>query len=137
MGWVGDEPAIREWFAEALRLLRRAVRRPLLTLAVALLAAAVLFGLQLRRPPVFGARAELLLRENALSSDRTLLSRADLRSFVENVAFSSSRLQEVMDRHGLFRAAGARSPVLALAEMRKSIEVEILQDYFAEDRLER
>ena len=137
MGWVGDEPAIREWFAEALRLLRRAVRRPLLTLAIALLAAAVLFGLQLRRPPVFHARAELLLRENALSSDRTLVSRADLRSFVENVALSSSRLQEMMDRHGLFRAEGARSPVLALAEMRKSIEVEILQDYFAEDRLER
>lgn len=137
MGWVGDEPAGRESVAEALRLLRRAGRRPLLTLALSLLAAAVLFGLQLRRPPVFAARAELLLRENTLSSDRTILSREDLRSFVQNVAFSSSHLQEVMDRHGLFRAEAARSSVLALAEMRKSVEVEILQDYFAEDRLER
>ena len=137
MGWVADEPAARESVAEVVRLLRRAGRRPLVTFAVALLTAAVLFGLQMRRPPVFGARAELLLRENALSSDRTMLSRADLRSLVENVAFSSSRLQEVMDRHGLFTAESARSPVLALAEMRKSTEVEILQDYFAEDRLER
>jgi hypothetical protein len=119
------------------RLLRRAGRRPLLTTAVALLAAALLFALQLRRPPVFSARAELLLRENALSSDRTRLSRADLRSFVENVAFSSSRLQEVMERHGLFRSEAARSSVLALAEMRMSVEVDVLQDYFAEDRLER
>jgi hypothetical protein len=137
MGWIGDEPAGRESIAEVERLLRRAVRRPLLTLAFALLAAALLFAWQLRRPPVFSARAELLLRENALSSDRTILSRADLRSFVENVAFSSSRLQEVMDRHGLFRSEAARSPVLAMAEMRRSVEVDILQDYFAEDRLER
>jgi len=76
------------------------------------------------------------VRENALSTDRALLSRDDLRSFVENVVLTSSRLIEVMDRHGLFRAAAARSRVLALAEMRESIGVEILQDYFAEDRLE-
>jgi hypothetical protein len=137
MGWVEDEPAGREWVAEGLRLLRRAGRRPLMTLAVALWAAALLFALQLRRPPAFAARAELLLQENALSSNRTRISRADLRSLVENVALTSTRLMEVMDRHGLFPAELARSPVLALAEMRKSIDVEILQDYFAEDRLER
>ena len=137
MGWIGDEPAGRESVGELLRLLRRAGRCPLLTLAMALLAAALVFALQLRRPPVFVARAELLVRENALSTDRTRLSRADLRSFVENVAFTSSQLQEVMDRHGLFRAEAARSSVLALAEMRKSLEVDILQDYLGEDRLER
>ena len=136
MGWIGDEPAGRESVGELLRLLRRAGRCPLLTLAMALLAAALVFAVQLRRPPVFVARAELLVRENALSTDRALLSRDDLRSFVENVVLTSSRLIEVMDRHGLFRAAAARSRVLALAEMRESIGVEILQDYFAEDRLE-
>ena len=137
MGWVGDEPAGRESVAEGLRLLRRAGRRPLMTLAVALPAAALLFALQLRGPPAFAARAELLLRENALSSNRTRISRADLRSLVENVALTSTRLMEVMDRHGLFPAALAQSPVLAVAEMRKSIAVDILQDYFAEDRLQR
>jgi hypothetical protein len=137
MGWVGDEPAGHEWVMETRRLVRRAGRSPLVTLALALLAGAALFGLQLRRPPVFAARAELLLRESALSTDRTRVSRADLRSFVENVAFTSSGLQEVMDQHGLFRREAARSPVLALEEMRKSIEVDILQNYLAEDRLER
>ena len=137
MGWVEDEPAGREWVAEGLRLLRRAGRRPLLTLAWALLAAALLLALQLRRPPAFVARAELLLRENALSTDRNRISRADLRSFVENVALTSTSLMDVMDRHGLFLAETANSPVLALAEMRKSIDVDIAQDYFAEDRLER
>lgn len=137
MGWEGDEPAGHEWIVETLRLVRRAGRRPLVTSASALLAAAALFGLQLRQPPVFAARAELLLRESALSTDRARVSRADLRGFVENVAFTSSGLQEVMDKHGLFRRAAARSPVLALEEMRKSIEVDILQNYLAEDRLER
>jgi hypothetical protein len=137
MGWVEDEPAGREWVAEGLRLLRRAGRRPLLTLAWALLAAALLLALQLRRPPAFVARAELVLRENALSTDRNRISRADLRSFVENVALTSTSLMDVMDRHGLFLAETANSPVLALAEMRKSIDVDIAQDYFAEDRLER
>jgi hypothetical protein len=137
MGWVGDEPSGREGVAQGTRLLRRALRRPLLTLAVALLAATALFALQLRRPRVFAARAELLLRENSLSTDRTRLSRADLRSFVETVALTSSRLMDLMEQHGLFRPEAARSPVLALAEMRKSIEVDIVQDYFAEDRLER
>ena len=138
MGWVGDEPAGRESVAEGLRLVRRAAsRRPLLTLAVGLLAAAVLFAAQLRGPPAFTARAELLLRESALSSNRARISRADLRSLVENVALTSTRLMEVMDRHGLFPAELARSPVLAVAEMRKSIAVDILQNYFAEDRLER
>jgi hypothetical protein len=78
----------------------------------------------------------LLLRESALSTDRTRVSRADLRSFVENVALTSSNLQEVMDQHGLFRREAARSEVLALEEMRKSVDVDILQDYLAEDRLE-
>jgi hypothetical protein len=137
MGWMGDEPAGREWAVETLHLLRRACRRPLLTLALALLAASLLFALQLRRPPAFSARAELLLRENSLLTDRSRVSRADLRSFVENVALTSSSLMEVMDRHGLFPAETARSPVLALAEMRKSIEVDVAQDYFAEARLER
>jgi hypothetical protein len=137
MGWVEDEPTGREWVAEGLRLLRRAGRRPALTLAFALLAAALLFAGQLRRPQVFAARAELLVRENSLSTDRTRLSRADLRSFVENVALTSSRLTELMARHGLFRSEAARSPVLALAEMRRRIDIDIVQDYFAEDRLER
>jgi len=117
--------------------LRRAARRPALTLAWALLAAAILFAWQLRRPPVFAVRAELLMRENTLSSDRQTFSRTDLRSFVEEVAFTSSHLEEVMARYRLFRTAANLSPVLALTEMRKSIEVEILQDYFAEYRLER
>jgi hypothetical protein len=137
MDWVGDEPAGREWAFEAFRLVRRAGRRPLLTLALALLAVALLFALQLRRPPAFAARAELLLRENSLSTDRTRLSRADLRSYVENIAFTSSQLMDLMDRHGLFSAQIAQSPVLGLAEMRRSIEVDVMQDYFAEDRLER
>jgi hypothetical protein len=136
MGWVGDEPAGHEWVLETLRLVRRAGRRPLLTFALALLAGAVLFGLELRRPPIFSARAELILRESALSRDRTVFSRADLRSFVEDVAFTSSALQDVMDRHALFRAEAARSLVLAQSEMRKSIQVDILQDYLAEDRQE-
>jgi hypothetical protein len=106
-------------------------------LAFALLAGALLFALQLRRPQAFVARAELLLRENSLSTDRTRLSRADLRGFVENVALTSSRLMAVMDKHGLFRSQAAKGPVLALAEMRKSIDIDIVQDYFAEDRLER
>jgi hypothetical protein len=121
---------------EIVRLLRRSLRRPALTLALALLVAASLLGLQLRRPPRFAVRAELLMRENALSPDRQSLSRADMRSFVENVAFTSGRMQEIIDRHGLYRQAVARNPVLALQEMRKDIEVEILQDYFAEYRLE-
>ncbi|HEX7598495.1 MAG TPA: hypothetical protein VF518_09785 [Polyangia bacterium] len=137
MSWVSDEPGGREWVGEVFRLVRRAGRRPLLTLAVALLASAILLGLQMRRPPMFSARAELLMRENALASARQKLSRDDLRSFVENVAFTSAHLGEIMDRHGLFVAETKRSPVLALAEMRKRIEVEILQDYFAEYRLER
>jgi DNA repair exonuclease SbcCD ATPase subunit len=109
----------------------------LLTLAVALLASAILLGLQMRRPPTFAARAELLIRENALAAARAKLSREDLRSFVENVAFTSAHLQEIMDRHGLLMAENKRSPVLAQAEMRSRIVVEILQDYFAEYRLER
>jgi hypothetical protein len=137
MSWIGDEPGGREWVGEVWRLLRRAGRRPLLTLAFALLATALLLALQLRRPPTFAARAELLMRENALATSRQRVSRADLRSFIENVAFTSARLQEVMDLHGLFVGEAKRSPVLALTEMRKSIEVEILQDYFAEYRLER
>ena len=134
---MSDEPGGREWVGEVLRVLRRAGRRPLLTLAVALLASAILLGLQLRRPPTFSARAELLMRENALASARQKLSRDDLRSFVENVAFTSAHLGEIMDRHGLFVTEAKRSPVLGLAEMRKKIEVEILQDYFADYRLER
>ncbi len=121
---------------ESARLVRRSLRRPALTLAVALLMASMLLGWQLRRPPRFAMRAELVLRENALSSDRQSSSRAHMRSFIENAAFTSGRLLRIIDRHGLYRREVARSPVLALQEMRRDIEIEILQDYFAEYRLE-
>jgi hypothetical protein len=121
---------------EIRRLLVRSLRRPVLTLAIASLLTAAFLGWQIRRPPRFPVHAELLIRENALSSDRQSLSRADMRSFVENVAFTSAHLQRIIDRHHLYRQAVVRSPVLALLEMRKDIEVEILQDYFAEYRLD-
>jgi hypothetical protein len=105
-------------------------------MAIAALLTAGFLGWQLRRPPRFPVHAELLIRENALSSDRQSLSRADMRSFVENVAFTSAHLEQIIDRHHLYRQAVARSSVLALLEMRKDIEVEILQDYFAEYRLD-
>lgn len=136
MLWWQKEPGARVCASEIARLLRRASRRPALTLAFALLMASALLGWQLRRPPRLAVRADLLVRENALSSERQSLSRADLRSFVENAAFTSGRLQRIIDRHGLYRQALARSPVLALQQMRKDIEVEVMQDTFAEYRLE-
>lgn len=136
MLWWQEEPGARVCVSEIARLLRRSLRRPALTLSFALLMASALLGWQLRRPPRLAVRAELLVRENALSSERQSLSRADLRSFVENAAFTSGHLQRIIDRHGLYRRALTRSPVLALQQMRKDIEVEVLQDTFAEYRPE-
>lgn len=136
MVWWQKEPGASVCASEIARLLRRSSRRPALTLAFALLMASALLAWQLRRPPRLAVRAELLVRENALSSERQSLSRADLRSFVENAAFTSGHLQRVIDRHGLYRQALTRSPVLALQQMRKDIEVEVMQDTFAEYRLE-
>lgn len=136
MSWWHEEPGARACAMEIARLMRRSLRRPALTLAFALLMATVLLGWQLRRPPRFAVRAELFMRENALSSEKRSLSRADMRSFIENAAFTSNHLQKIIERHALYRTAVARSLVLALLEMRKDIEVEILQDTFAEYRLE-
>jgi len=120
--WVGgDEPAVASQSPRDWRLVRRAGRHPLLTLAVAPWRAALLFALQLHRPPAFAARAELLLRENAC---RRIEPGSRARICAAWLRMSPSlrpRLMDVMDRHGLFPADLARSPVLAVAEMRKSI----------------
>ncbi len=134
MDWLTTEPGAREELNEWTRLARRATRRPVVTLLLAILLGALILYIELRRPPLQAIRAEVLITESSMTFERRTISRGDLRAFVEGVALSSQRLLPIMKRYGLLVDEMNRGPSLALAEMRKAIEVEIFQDYFAEDR---
>lgn len=134
MDWLAHEPDAREQLREWARLARRAAHRPAMSLALALLLGALILHLELRRPSLAAMRAELLVTESSMTFDRRRVSRGDLRAFVEGVALSSRGLVPIMKRYGMWLDELERGPSLAMAEMRKAIEVEIFNDYFAEDR---
>jgi hypothetical protein len=131
MDWLANEPGAREQLHEWTRLARRAAHRPALSVALALLMGALILHLELRRPPLVAVRAELLVTESDMAFDRRRVSRGDLRAFIEGVALSSRDLVPIMKRYGLWLDELERGPSLAVAEMRKAIEVEIFNDYFA------
>jgi hypothetical protein len=139
--WANDEEHESGLGRELRRLGRRARRRPWLCSVLALGLAAALFGVQLRRHPHYTVTVRLLLSESgggatAGGEGAAPRPRGEVRSLVNDVVFTSSRLEQLITRHRLRQELGEEQMQAALDQMRKRIDLEISDDYFLDYRYE-
>jgi hypothetical protein len=136
VSWTDDEPGMRGAWAELGRMRRRALARPLRTLALALLVAAAAAGARARKTRVYRSRVVLRVTEGDLDAATAPRPNKQLRAYVLGVAFSSARLAGVIRQFELYPRERARDPSLALAveAMRDDLDVEVWRNYFVEAR---
>lgn len=134
--WEEEEPGLRAVRQELYRLGRRALRRPLVTLAVALLVTAAAVRMRTRRPPSFEARVVLSVTEggHGITEQNAPRPPRQLREYVRNVVLSAPRVKALMEKHQLSTGLLRRSPADAIASFREDIGVDVYRNYFMADR---
>ncbi len=132
--WIRREPGFLELRIELMRMYRRARRRPVLTLVVALLVAVGVCVVRSRKLASFAASvtfrvSEVQQGENYVAPRPT----KELKEYVQSVAMRSSRLIELMEKRGLYKNMLADDPVTAVDFFRSDTEVEVIRNYFVEE----
>jgi len=132
--WVRREPGFLELRIELMRMYRRARRRPLLTLFVAVLMAAAVCAVRARKKQSFAASVTFRVSE-VQQGDTFVAPRPtkELKEYVSSVAMRSSRLMDLMEKRGLYKNLLADDPVTAVDFFRSDIEVEVIRNYFIEE----
>jgi len=135
VSWLDDEPRLTAVaHRQVYRLTSRALRRPVVTAALALSILAVLFAVQVRRAKLYDRGVGLLITEGAFSVDGRPRPRGELRGFIDRAVFTAAHLEELATKHDLVRKLRAPSLKVAVARMHQHIDVGIWQDYFADYR---
>jgi hypothetical protein len=132
--WFDDEKTAAGAVAELAQLAAHGFRRWGLTIAVAVVLAALLFGSAL-----FGKRSfspTFVLRVVEPDRDPTSMPRPkrQFAEYVRQAVFTSEPLMEIVKRHGLYPSLARKNPRAALESFREDIEVDVYQNYFVEDR---
>lgn len=133
--WWTEEPGLRAMWRETMRLWRRALRRPLLVLAVPLAVSAWLAFTGARHKIPYSASVILVVTESDFDVRTTPRPTRKLRAFVRDVAFSDAGLQAIATERGLYGGLARRDPVWAVQKMRDDIDVEVSRNYFLKLRL--
>jgi hypothetical protein len=132
--WVRREPGFLELRIELMRMYRRARRRPLLTIVVALLMAGAVCAVRARKKQSFAA--SVTFRVSEVQQGATFVAprpTKELKEYVSSVAMRSSRLMDLMEKRGLYKNLLQDDPVTAVDFFRSDIEVEVIRNYFVEE----
>jgi hypothetical protein len=134
--WFDVEPAlIGAGRAIFLRLVQRASASWPFWVAASVVLAAGLTVLRGRRPSQYEVTVVLRVTEGALQSPGAELGNAMLRARVNELAFTNSRLLEVMARYPQAFGDVSGDPAAAAEKFRSLIAVSITENDFIEDRL--
>lgn len=129
--WTENEPGVA---AELGRLWRRARRRLVRVLLLALVGTSLVVGMRARRPRSYQARAVLRVTEGDLDPTTAPRPAKRLREHVLDVAMAAPNLLDLMRRRSLYQGQLGRDPTFAVESMREDITVEVWRNYFIEER---
>jgi hypothetical protein len=133
--WDAEEERAGAVTPELRRLARRALRRPLLTLVVAIALSAAATGMRSRKPRVYESRIAFRITESDLDANTNPRTVGNLRNYVWQVCFSNPRLLSVIRAHHLYPAPMKRhDETEAVDEMRDDIDVEVWRNFFVFER---
>jgi hypothetical protein len=129
--WIEDEQQLTlVAYQQVRRIFVRARRRLFVTLGLALVVAAALFAVQVRRPKMYEAQVGLLITEGAFTADGSPRPRGELRGLISDVIFVTARLEALIIKHDLVKKLGGANQADTAARVRRLIEVNTWNDDF-------
>jgi hypothetical protein len=132
--WFDDEPRAVDFVRQAADLFVRGVRRPWLTLLVALIAASAVGAALAFRQHTHAPRLVLRLVEGSGDPSTTPNLKRRLGDYVREGILTSEPLLAIIRRHGLYPNLARSNPRAAIDSFREDIKVEVYQNYFVEAR---
>ena len=133
--WMRGEPGFLELRIELMRMYRRARRRPIMTIFVALLAAAAVCAYRARKEPSVAASVTFRVSEVEKAGTQVTTPRPtkELKEYVSSVAFRSSNLIDLMNKHKINQHLIEDDPMVAVERFRDDIGVDVYRNYFVEE----
>src|SRR5215510_2386951 len=130
--WLDDEATVADAFRQAARLFVGGLRRPWLTLGVALgLAALIGGGIAMKKRSY---APKLVLR--VIEADRDPKSmpqpKRRLREYVRQALLTSDKLIPLIEHYHLYPSLARKNMRGALESFREDIDVEVYKNYFLE-----
>jgi hypothetical protein len=132
--WLDEEAGLVSAWRELGRLRRRAASRPIHTLGITLLITFAVVYKSSRSVPAFESRVVFRVVEADIEAQTSLVPNHALRSYINDVVFSSERLVELMKRHKLGGSKVTKDPAEAVKGFREDLIVEVWRNYFMEAR---
>lgn len=130
--WIADEPRFGDTVGH---VASRALRRPILALAVAVSLTTLLVAARVKRAPIYEATAYFRMVEGDVGDpNATPRPPRLIREYIDSVALSQQTLLAIMKKHNLYRKIRERDLMLAIDSMREDIDVKVARSYFIYDR---
>jgi hypothetical protein len=133
--WLRDEPGFMQARLEIQRMFRRARRRPLAVLLVALAVVAFVVYKRHKRPAQVKTTITFRVTEGEKVSEESAPPppARELKEYVWSVALSATRVTEVMKKHHISTAMLDSNPVMAITSFREDIGLYVWRNYFLVD----
>jgi hypothetical protein len=134
--WIRREPGMRDVRKELYRLGKRAVRRPIATLSIAIVLTTAVVAVRARKQPRYEATLVLAITEGGEDITKKDAPRppAQLKAYMSDVALSSARLTKVIEEQHLYPSLFRRDPKKAVESMREDLDVQVYNNYFLLER---
>lgn len=132
--WVESERLQPGAWRELKRLGRRARRRWLLTLSLDLVLTVLVVAQMAVKPRSYSSRVAFRVTEGNIAAETQPRTNANLRDYVREVVFSTSRLTAMIKKYDLYPSLASRDMSLAVESMRDDVEVEVWRNYFGQPR---
>jgi hypothetical protein len=132
--WTAREPGFAGAAAEVSRLLRRARVSLTRTLLIALAVTALAVGNRSLKKRQYAAHVVFRVTEGELNTDTAPPTRGRLKNYLSEVALSSSRLGRIITQYDLYATRRRIDMQLAVESMREDIDVDVLSNYFSQQR---
>ncbi len=133
--WLDEEPGAGEAFADLRRLFRRAFRRPMVPIAIALCLSSAFVVRRMLRHSVSEAQVVFRAIEPASNAAFSVQSpNQQLRAYILDVAFAAPELWPLIEKYNLYPAHRKLDRQSAIEAMRDDLDVTLKRNYFLEAR---
>ncbi|MCU0681766.1 MAG: HlyD family secretion protein [Polyangiaceae bacterium] len=132
--WTASEAGFAGFAAEVSRLLRRARVSLTRTLLIALAVTVLAVGNRSLKKRQYAAHVVFRVTEGELNTDTAPPTRGRLKNYLSEVALSSSRLARIITQYDLYATRRRIDMQLAIESMREDIDVDVLSNYFSQQR---
>jgi hypothetical protein len=134
--WIDDEPGWPRARQELASIKRKALARWQRTVILAMILSSVAVLWRWRRPSLYEGTVVMRVTEGDIDDEVPVHEETSLRGEIEQLSLSRGVLLSVMETFDLYPVQRNVNPTLAVESMRESLQVKLIQNYFARERYE-